>query len=183
MTDLIAAGAVLEMPADPATLIAAADSLAPAGRAAGHGVRDAEAVWRGLPSVYDAPETAAAVTAIGPISAAGADFEDTAIAASTALRTLGEELGLLSWTRTQLVEAVETHRAEVLAFRGSEAAELEDANDPLAGWGTYGFTRNVDLQERCAALQARLDAALSGCCSSIRSGRVSCATLHRSQAR
>lgn len=163
MSTLITQDALPLMPADPTALVAAADALAPAGQVVGDGMRSAEAAWRSLPNVYDAPETSTAVAAIAPVCASAEDLEEAAVAAAAALRTLAEDLQALGWTHKQLEGDIEAHRTQVLAYRDQHVAELEDSTDPLGGWGPYGLARNVELEQGCAALQTQIEAAIDEC--------------------
>jgi hypothetical protein len=170
MRALIDHDALPPMPADPIALVAAADALAPAGTAVGDGMRSAEAAWRSLPNVYDAPETPNAVAAITPVCASAEDLEEAATAAAAALRTLAEDLQALAWTHKQLEGDIDAHRSQVLAYRNHHGADFEDSTDPLASWGAYGLSRNVELERECAALRTRIEAALNECVRSL--GRI-----------
>ncbi|MGC0368982.1 alpha/beta hydrolase [Microbacterium sp. SLBN-111] len=167
MSTLITHDALPPMPADPTALVAAADALSPAGQAVGDGMRSAEVAWRSLPNVYDAPETSTAVAAIAPVIASAEDLEQAAVAAAAALRTLAEELHTLGWTHKRLEGDIEAHRSQVLAYRDQHGAGLEDSTDPLRGWGPYGLSRNLQLEQECAALQTQIEAAIDECVRSL----------------
>lgn len=168
MTALVGRDAVPDPPADGASVIAAADALAAAGRLLGDRVDDVGATWHRVPIVYDAPETQTAVAAVLPILHAGADFSDAARTASAALREFGETLIPLERTRIALLADIEAHRTQVLAHRASDAAATEDPADPLAGWGPYGYSANADLLQRCRSLQAMFEDAVDRCTASLR---------------
>lgn len=167
MTTLITHDALPPMPADPIALVAAADALAPAGTAVGDGMRSAEAAWRSLPNVYDAPETPNALAATAPVCASAEDLEDAAAAAAVALRTLAEELQALGWTHKQLAGDIDAHRSQVLTYRDQHGADFEDATDSLAAWGPNGFSRNIELERECAALKTQIAAAMNECVRSL----------------
>lgn len=162
MNALIDAAAVPDLPADPAALIAAADAMAPAALNVHRRVDDAVARWRTLPAVFDTPETEAIVDRLQPVSVAATDFSEATATASVALRTLGENLRALEWTRARLIEEIAAHRSTVLANRDAKAS-MDDAGDPLAEWGPYGYSQNEDLEERCGSLRRSFRAALEEC--------------------
>ncbi|WZH38162.1 MAG: alpha/beta hydrolase [Microbacterium enclense] len=162
MSALIDPAEVPELPADPTALVAAADTMASAALTVRQRVDDATTRWSTLPDVFDTPDTASVVTGLHPASVAASDFDDASAAASTALRTLAENLSTLDWTRTRLIDDIAAHRSTVLAYRASDEA-ADDTDDPLAGWGPYGFSQNDELKERCESLRRSLRAALDEC--------------------
>lgn len=162
MSALIDPAEVPELPADSIALVAAADTMASAALTVRQRVDDATARWSTLPDVFDTPDTASVVTALHPASVAANDFDDASAAASTALRSLAENLSALGWTRTRLIDDIAAHRSTVLAYRESNDA-ADDPDDPLAGWGPYGFSQNDELKERCESLRRSLRAALDEC--------------------
>jgi hypothetical protein len=162
LSALIDPAEVPELPADSIALVAAADTMASAALTVRQRVDDATARWSTLPDVFDTPDTASVVTALHPASVAANDFDDASAAASTALRSLAENLSALGWTRTRLIDDIAAHRSTVLAYRESNDA-ADDPDDPLAGWGPYGFSQNDELKERCESLRRSLRAALDEC--------------------
>ncbi|WP_307225005.1 hypothetical protein [Microbacterium arborescens] len=160
MTELVGVDAVPDLPADGAALVAAADTLAASGPLVGDRLDDVGATWHRVPMVYDAPETQTAATAVLPVLRVGEDFSDAARSASAALRELGESLIPLERTRSALLADIEAHRAQVLAYRASDAAAAEDPADPLAGWGPTVTARTPNS---CCG------AAVCGRCSRMRS--------------
>lgn len=163
MSALIDATAVPDLPADPTVLIAAADAMAPASRTVRQRVADAAVTWRTLPDVFDTPDTGTVVSAMQPATAAAIDFDTASAAASQALRSLGENLAALQWTRTRLLDDIATHRSAVIAYRASEDGLHDDPSDQLAGWGPYGYSENEELTQRCASLRALICVALEEC--------------------
>lgn len=162
MSELIDVTDVPELPADATSLVAAADTMAAAALTVRQRVDEATARWSTLPDVFDTPDTASVVTALQPASMAANDLDDASAAASTALRVLGERLSALGSTRARLIEDIAAHRSAVLAYRELNDV-ADDPDDPLAGWGPYGYSRNEELEERCESLRRALRAALVEC--------------------
>lgn len=162
MSELIDVADVPELPADAILLVAAADTMTSASLTVRQRVDEAIARWSTLPDVFDTPDTDSVVTALEPTSVAANDLDDAATAASIALRTLGEGLNTLGWTRARLIDDIAAHRSTVLAYRASNDA-ADDPDDPLAAWGPYGYSRNEELKERCESLRRSLCAALDEC--------------------
>lgn len=162
MSELIDVADVPELPADAILLVAAADTMTSTALTVRQRVDEAIARWSTLPDVFDTPDTDSVVTALQPTSVAANDLDDASAAASIALRTLGERLNTLGWTRARLIDDIAAHRSTVLAYRASNDA-ADDPDDPLAGWGPYGYSRNEELKERCESLRRSLRAALDEC--------------------
>jgi len=136
--------------------------MGPAARAVRQRVGDAVARWGSLATVFDTPDTGTVVAGLHPAEVAATDFDDATAAASIALRSLGENLRTLEWTRARLIDDIAAHRSTVLAFRASEP-DAADPADPLTGWGPYGYSQNEELRERCESLRRSLRAALEEC--------------------
>jgi|GEM_PF-2950808 len=153
--DVIAVGAVPVLPLDPFALADAAAELRLAGEVVPGSVAQVTASWAGLRSADMTDHTETAIATLSALPDAAQDIADTSRTMAAALTTLAEDLAGESAKITALAYEVATHRASLAG--GDEAF-----------WLLVGQSRDEDLRERCARVQARIDATMDTCVRDLR---------------
>ncbi|WP_431778249.1 hypothetical protein [Microbacterium aurantiacum] len=163
---LVGVSMIPDLPADPASVAAAATAV----RASVDGVadagRDAVRRWGGLVEAYETPETATAVASLSPVDDAAAEWATAATAIARALEDYAEILEQQKREIDQLHREISGFLAGLRSFQRSQREQFAPDGEDLPSHLLFDpshLVYNDDLRARCQHVAAMLDIAAETC--------------------